>query len=80
CVASTSSKRRPYGAPEAPVIARMTGSLVISRAGSVRGNVSGAPADAAAQAIADCGLRIAESKWKVASWSAACSVLESDLS
>src|SRR6266542_5063582 len=59
-MASTSSKRTPYGAPEAPVIARMTGSLVIARAGSVRGNVSGAPADAEAGENAECGVRNAE--------------------
>src|SRR2546425_1235458 len=67
CIASTSSSRTPYGAPEAPVMARMTGSRpTTARAGSAWESVEGAPVDGAAQVNAECGMRNAEWQWKVA--------------
>src|SRR5690242_8544788 len=65
CRASTSSRRAPYGAPEAPVSARTTGWSVIARAGWESGRARGAGEQAGAPVAVACD-RAAEAPAAVA--------------
>src|SRR2546430_13479678 len=67
CTASISSSRTPYGAPEAPVMAKITGNRFNAPSDSESDCAWGARAGGGAAAIADCGFRIADWNGRVAS-------------
>lgn len=79
-MARISSKRTPYGAPDAPVMARVTGSLVSALSCSVQETASDARADVGEGAgNAECGMWNAEFEGKVVSQFDPSGVFQSDL-
>ena len=65
CTASISSSRTPYGAPEAPVMAKITGNRFNAPSDSESDCAWGERAGGAAPANAECGMRNAEFQGEV---------------